>query len=309
VFGIFLVAPCLTALPLLVSPPRGDVISDTLDELWRAGRFEDLDQYIGSLVRSFPHYLPARLAEAQRVYHEGAQASRFGASLRGIRRDIGLALSAVPPSFILRLDAELRRADGLVRAYEAAGVDEGSLIDRLSARSVEPAKRASRWWPTPLLRGAPEVSIRTGGGVEVYFEPWVRAPLAGTTEVLREALLDPLADESVRLSSARGLGERGEALESLAHALADEDELVATASADALARAGAASVALMVEVLETAQSRDGTVCMMAAWGLLRNESASEAQLVQVLRNLRRDQRRPVAAYADEMLDYVGRGGR
>ena len=125
-YMVFMVSVALSAtMSFAVGPdlPRFLDALDVCDNLWRAGRFEQLYVYIGELRQKAPDYVPTMLLSALREDAFGGQYEEEAVQLRRLTNQAHRVLCEVNPELLSRLGEMADDADRSVRLCAKHGQD------------------------------------------------------------------------------------------------------------------------------------------------------------------------------------------
>jgi len=254
--------------------------------------------------RDYPRYVPARVAAATLTYREGVQAEQLLAELELLRKEAVSNLKCMPPSFLVNLDGEIRRAKLLRDVLRASGPSAEERARRFAPERIPPEARTAGWGFSGLFASVPEVTLEDGGRCSVNYETWSGALAAQATDTLEGVLVDATRERDERLRAAATLGTRTGAAVALIRALEDDDERLVTVVAESLSRLGEDAEPALVAALGSPTRHSSSAMMHCMWALVRRGNANPS-VIAALRRVSAGAPGPVSQYGLEALNALG----
>lgn len=293
-------------------PPTSTSIYETLDDLWKQGRFDDLDSYVSELRSSWGDYLPARLAHATYSFKCQVDVEKALLILEELRAVLDRDLVFASPIFMDLLDSRILRYRKTAQFRSDNGYTREKLLTTIDPRKMDPTKRSKDWGDEMLYFNAPEVFLTEDGVIPAQPEDATihdAAVMQKDDQELLQFLGDDNATLHTRKSAVRKLVqkrvERGD-LKQLARGL-DEANMVYTYrdTVEELTSVGGDAVPVILEALNDPASSN-TDKKGAIWALVRI-GVVDPEVIQSLRSIAEgSDRAGVAGYAERALKHLQR---
>ena len=127
------------------NPPASTEILKTIDQYWVEEEFSKIDPYIGGLLKEYPNYLPAEIADAIQAYRKGAQVEALVSKVEKIIVKVSRHLPEVPPNCFLELEAGRGRFQKSADWYKEKGYSKSWRMEKHKPSKMPREKRAKKW--------------------------------------------------------------------------------------------------------------------------------------------------------------------
>lgn len=290
--------------------PSSTVIYQTLNDLWKRGRFNKLDTYIADLRHSRGDYLPVRLAFATYSYKSHVDVDKAISELEEVRKLLTRDLLFASPIFMDVLDSRILRYKKTAQFRSDAGYTRTKLLTTIDPRKMNSSKRSKTWGDEMLYFNAPEVILSEQGVIPAYAEesmmPNTKLKQKDALELL-QSVGNHKSSMSVRKTAVNELIKKRTAeggLKELARGL-NEANMVYTYrdTVKELEKSGTNAVPHVITALNDPIASNGDK-KCAIWALVRIGVASP-EVVQTLQaTAENTNRSDVAEYAQRALKYL-----
>ncbi|MBI4560216.1 MAG: hypothetical protein HY706_21705 [Candidatus Hydrogenedentes bacterium] len=289
-----------------MATPSAPAVYEEICSVLSANDWDKFLGYVDRLEQDYPGYVPTRLARIVAEYVDGDQSEVVIERLTQLQQELKPLLPLVSPRFEEQLQATIQRHEGLLQAFEAAGVTRDQRKARFSVHRISIVDAGQDFKFLFLL--APEIFLPVSEGqVDTWLaKPGKHASTDGAswqkaTEVLKKPANALSRGEQRDAIAQLGYAGTEQALAALCDLLVGPDDLAASRAAEAISGYGETGVPKLLDLLKRRDLLDSKKRPII-WALVRTGSTDTAVL-QAIRN-QGASRFLLREYAERALSFL-----